>query len=158
MFYVNSKFLIHDSGSKFYEVVLITEDETGFGARSSDRSILIKRWGPSVQSAGKGQTLIQRGSSSELSAEFGKIIKEKKGYRSGKGKYLEEDRRFGIHKSVSESPEMTGHVLQSNFLHWQDEAVGEAILNYFNDESFGDPELMNPDEPEINRGETWASW
>jgi len=159
MYYVNSKFLVHDSGSKFYEAIQITENKTG-------RSILIKRWGAIGLYVGGGQTKIERGTQGEMAKAFMLIINEKKAYRSGKGKYIEEDRMFGIHKAVAVRNKIIAETFDRNLTHWSDRGTRDAIANYFGsdvedivavtDQDF--EVVIEEPEPEPDRGENWASW
>lgn len=69
MYTVQSAFLEHEGGSKFYEVVLIA----GF-----DKAVLIRRWAAVAKRMGGGQIKIECGSHIKMAASFSNIIEQKK--------------------------------------------------------------------------------
>lgn len=169
MISVVADYLVHDSGSKFYETVLAWIDD---GA-TTGRAILVKRWGPIAKNAGGGQVKIERFDNySEAWREMTSIVTEKRKYRSGKGAYKEMIANFGLHRRTSGTVNPTA--LASDELcdeltkHYDGVHVRGEILNYFDIDEHGDIDLPMDvfdvveegieEEPVIVRDQSWGSW
>jgi hypothetical protein len=153
---ITTDYLEHRGGTKFYEVVMIEEED--------GPCMTIKRYGPIVNKISGGQIIIERGSSSSVRLARDKILKEKtasaKGYspvtRPMSGMHDENGNRI-------QAPRLQAIVED----HYATKNAAD-IKNYFglagslaaasdDDIITEEPEEAKP-EIEAPRDSTWGSW
>lgn len=151
---IETDYLEHDGGTKFYETVLIQEVE---GA-----AMLIKRYGSISTKMGGGQTIIERGSYLEMDQSRRKILADKSRYRSGKGQYMRVDRPdMGMH--AAHGHQISSKSLAGGVARHFNGTDGRAIQSYFGiiwsnaDVVKEEPVAAEPEEP-IIRDAHWGSW
>jgi len=145
---IDTNYLEHSGGTKFYETVMIQED--------NGPGLLIKRWGAIALKNGGGQTKYERGTHSVVAGENNKILaeKRKKGYdnatKSGAlhtwaGKEVDAAMLAGLVK---------GHYGRDTEDYVKDYFGLNGSAPVVNEEP---PAPKEPETP-IERGETWGSW
>lgn len=165
MYQVTTEYLEHDGGSKFYETVLIAEE--------NGPAILIKRYGKIANKMGGGQTILERGDLRSREVERDKILADKRKLRAGKGQYRDAVRpTFGLHKIGGKTPSGKPKLIEEGALIGAIQAHfgasdARAITDYFAiTDISGDPDFaveaqaVIEEEPAapIERGESWGSW
>lgn len=149
---VKATYLQHDGGTKFYETVLIHHKD--------GPTMLIKRWGKTNDfHTGGGQTKVERGNLSAMTAEEQKILAEKRKLRNG-GKYLDSSSVYGLHGIKGSIDNAT---LKARLTHYQDRQVRDAVEVHFglgdvDDIVAATGEDFVVEEPAIDRGSNWGSW
>lgn len=151
---IETDYLEHDGGTKFYETVVIHED--------GGPAILIKRYGSVGLKMGGGQTLIERGSYSAMDQARQKILADKSKFRAGKGQYVRADRLdMGLH--TAHNRQIGAKALAGGVARHFNGADGRAILSYFGITDVMTSDVVQegpataPAEPEV-RDATWGSW
>ncbi len=151
---IETDYMEHDGGTKYYETVVIHED--------SGPAILIKRYGAIGTKMGGGQTIIERGSYSAMDQSRQKILADKSKFRSGKGQYVRADRLdMGLH--TAHNRQISAKALVGGVARHFNGADGRAILSYFgitdvmaNDVVQEEPAPASA-EPVV-RDAHWGSW
>lgn len=148
---VESVWMEHEGGTKFYETVLFTGD--------SGLAMLVKRWGSMDKKQGGGQVKVHQGSAAEMRSEAAVIYNEKtsskKGYIANNalapaislhsmntGAYAQDDIEARVRK----------HYLASTGIH-------SDFVSYFGSATpTPAPAAPAAPEPQIDRGSTWGSF
>lgn len=166
MFAIETAFLEHDGGTKFYEVISITDKQDG-------ETILIKRWGKMnvANACGGGQMLFETfASPKEASAEAVSVVREKTTPRKGKGVYRLATMPPGINRSSGKTVSDTDLVSLTGQHYGPYSAAYNAIWNLFGqvltseddviEESMDIEEPADKAKPEQlkHRDETWGTW
>ena len=155
-FKITTDYLEHRGGTKFYEVVMIEEED--------GPAMTIKRYGPIVNKISGGQIIIERGSSSSVRLARDKILKEKtasaKGYspvsRPMSGMHTEADNRIGaalLQKIVEDHYAVKNATDIKNYFGLS----GSLAAGRDDDVIVEEPEEAKP-EIEAPRDSTWGSW
>ena len=146
---IETEYLEHKGGTKFYETVLIKE-ENGPG-------LLIKRWGAIALKNGGGQTKYDRGMHSIVTTERDKILREKTSAKSGYERAMKSGALHTWH-----GREITAAQLAGLSKHHYNAEVAAYLMDYFGMNGTAEvineaPPAREPEKP-IERGETWGSW
>lgn len=156
---VDTNYLVHEGGTKFYETVLITD--------LSDRSLLIKRWGRIQDKLTGGQLKFHSGRRVTVEGETTKILNEKTTYKSdrSKGKYDITGANFGLHIVLHRDFDLEDvkRVLVAHYAGNNGLEVESVFATFFDYNKVGDQALQ--DEPMIKvivpeplRDSSWGSW
>ncbi|UUZ75564.1 hypothetical protein LP414_28000 [Polaromonas sp. P1(28)-13] len=152
---IASKFMKHEGGTKYYEMVMLSHQGQG---------LLIKRFGPmKTHLMGSGQTKLECGSTSVMVQEMNNMVGEKGKVRSGT-KYELATTPYKLH-DVPRKASWTD-IKEVARLHYYDREVYDAIVSYFGflngDHLNGDqvdvPETRIVTEPEPVRDASWGGW
>ncbi len=143
-------YMSHESGTKFYEVVRLTNDDNG-------RSIVFNRWGKVNDfHHGGGQTKqesFDNGFSADQAATQKVAEKEKRGYKRDRSD-------FNLHRFVTQQPDASFDARVS--AHYGRAMVGTVYkaLGIDPNAAVTKSEKVAPQPPavEINRGEQWGAW
>lgn len=146
---ISTAYLEHDGGTKFYETVLIRED--------NGPGLLIKRWGAIALKNGGGQTKYERGSHDVVVREEAKILSEKR--RKG---YFDATKAGPLH-TWSGRNDLDGARLEALAKQHYGADTQAYVSDYFGLNGAGgivSEEPPAPKEPEVpvERGESWGSW
>lgn len=153
---IETNYLEHDGGTKFYETVLISED--------GGPAILVKRYGSIDKKMGGGQTIIDRGNRNACVQGCMKILAEKTKLRPGKGQYVEADRiLYGLHPHDQRN--VNAFELEKAVTDHFNRSDSDAIKSYFGITGGApgaavvkeEPAAAGPEEP-IIRDAHWGSW
>ena len=147
---IETEYLEHKGGTKFYETVLIKE-ENGPG-------LLIKRWGAIALKNGGGQTKYDRGMHSIVTTERDKILREKTSAKSGYGRVAKSG---ALHTWHGRNDLDAGRLEALAKQHYGADTAA-YVKDYFGLGSTAEivdetPPAREPEKP-IERGETWGSW
>lgn len=150
---VETTYLVHDGGTKFYETVLIVSDGTA-GA------MLIKRYGPLNKLGGGGQTIVETGGASSCRDANFRILAEKKAMRSGKGQYVKTDGNYGLQRQEIQHFQTDDGLKRDVGLHYYDQDIAKQMSDFFSPTSAAAaaPAVVTLSEPEPVRDERWGSW
>lgn len=147
---VETNYLVHDGGTKFYETVLIT-------SHTSDKAVLIKRYGPINKSRGGGTIIFKQGGIKNCRELCEKIVAEKRTLRSGKGKYVGTKGNHGLQRSPKEV--FAAQDLQAAIsAHYNDQDIARQVAAYFPAVLDMAPTPACPPEPEPVRDASWGTW
>ncbi|MFK3741005.1 WGR domain-containing protein [Massilia sp. TN1-12] len=145
---IDTHYLEHSGGTKFYETVLIQED--------NGPGLLIKRWGAIALKNGGGQTKYERGTHSVVAGEANKILREKK------KKGYDHATKSGALHSWSGRSDVDAVMLGAMVKQHYGADTAAYVKDYFGLNAAGavvneEPKPREPEKP-IERGETWGSW
>lgn len=163
MLNIDAKYLEHSAGTKFYELVLISDEK-------AEKFMLIRRFGAIKLRSSGGQVKAQTFSTAHAArAEMVDLLREKESVRKD-GRYEEKAFNYGLHHLVTSR--VGGHSYP------RERVIDEAESHYKNHSSTmreigeafsGDTFIALPDELEIveegkpevapiKRDEDWGSW
>lgn len=160
MIQVDTHYLLHEGGTKFYETVLLLDN--------SGPAMLIKRYGKTEHArTGGGETIIERGTASAMMNSRTKIINEK--LRPAKG-YIDSHKdmqTYGLHKLDANSGGSGVHDLATvhdfAMQHYAKSDDIDAIDQHFGTSSISPaaPPVSKAEpvfDAAIDRGELWGSF
>lgn len=146
--HIEPRWLSHDSGTKFYEVIQFYNLE-------AKKFVVVKRWGP-VSKAGEVQT-VECANARKAQQEADKIIKSK----LGRG-YMVAQSSAGLHgmSTHSMNEEAFQKALRSHYRLDQANAIAETLALGTVVATVADEDDIVVEEPapEPERGEEWGSW
>jgi predicted DNA-binding WGR domain protein len=146
-YHIETHYLEHIGGTKFYETVRISEP--------SGPCLLIKRWGAIGVKNGGGQTKYERGDQATVLGEERQILNEKM-----KKGHSETPFAYGLHKSNRST--LSADVLQIAVHEHHGREIAEYVTEYF---GLGAPGAVVSEEPHAPapaasemQDERWGSW
>ena len=150
---VETEYLEHSGGTKFYELVMIQEEPDG-------PCILLKRFGKLADRIGGGQVQISRGNLNACADEYQKTLHAKRKGKSGQGQYASVERpEYGLHKRDGKS--IFGVVLHKYAEEHYPSQHAASIFSYFDlkTEDYGEqPADIEADDAKPEAAATDASW
>jgi predicted DNA-binding WGR domain protein len=165
---VNSRYMLHESGTKFYEIVT-------FSSEAMKRYVSVRRWGKISARSGGGEVKHESfGSAKQQSAAAHKLQAEKCNPKKTGGPYKPSDAKAlvipsGVHEFQHD---MLDEVLRK---HYSYSAIGDHVLKQLNiggqadevsdeasdadlDHLFGKDKKIVVPKVEPIRAQDWASW
>jgi predicted DNA-binding WGR domain protein len=146
----DAKFLLHDGGTKFYEVVR-------FSRRDRAKACVVKRWGKNSAVFGGGECKIESNVASAVDRVASITIssKLKRGYSEAFP-----PTRFGLYQTVEHVDDA---VLRSVLAeHYKDNHIVDMICSQMTDEATSEESISEIiiEEPPLamERGMEWGSW
>jgi len=154
---ISTNYLEHSGGTKFYEVVKLSDMAAG-------AHMVIKRWGKIAEKMGAGQTKVERyGDESEAADSVNEILRDKRKDKGAKGRYTDAVLNLGLHAYNGASAQ-DNDVMGIVRGHYQQRDVHESANYFFDLEKAAAPgdEVIDEPAPEparpVERGDTWGSW
>lgn len=151
MIAIETTWLEHSGGTKFYETVL-------FRDTNSTEAMLVKRYGSMDKRNGAGVIIVERGSIDAMRSSAQKIIAEKMSSRKG---YEHRNSTFGFHALTRGVAGSLDEVCNVSHYTGVNGTVYAQLRSYFPPDTTRPAPLKAAKpapEPEIDRGATWGTF
>jgi hypothetical protein len=146
---VDTNYLDHSGGTKFYETVRLVADD--------GKAMLIKRYAKLEKAETGGETKIHRGDESLVREEEQKILADKTRGKNGERYEINGAlRHHGLHKFTGKKVDWNTFVNAFND-HYSPSDFS-AITHYFSDSVEVSPVMNAQPEPEFDRGADWGAF
>ena len=143
--HIQSTYMDHSGGTKFYEAVLVSGES---------RSMLIKRWGKVELRKGGGETMVMVDTPGACAREYASIVaaKKKRGYSQNTSM-----NGYGLHMGAKSGPQALHDTVYGwAASHYANEAITQQMRDTFGGEIPAPAAPFNP--PIVNESHLNEGW